>query len=174
MWRCENRLRNGTRYCKDSPTIEESVLHRAVLHAINRVLENKEDFIQSFRKNVVAALAHGTDNSKYDEEKKKLQKEMAELIQEQAKSDGDETAFKERCKAIAAKIEALDMERIKVAGRSKMEEIDEFMDKTDCILVEYDDKLVRQLIENINVVNARKVEVVFKSGITVEEMLPEY
>lgn len=33
---------------------------------------------------------------------------------------------------------------------------------------------VRQLIENINVVNARKVEVVFKSGITVEEMLPEY
>ena len=99
---------------------------------------------------------------------------MAELIQEQAKSDGDETAFKERCKAIAAKIEALDMERIKVAGRSKMEEIDEFMDKTDCILVEYDDKLVRQLIENIDVVNARKVEVVFKSGITVEEMLPEY
>ena len=174
VWRCENRLRNGTRYCKESPTIEESVLHRAVLHAINRVLENKEDFIQSFRKNVVTALAHGTDNSKYDEEKKKLQKEMAELIQEQAKSDGDETAFKERCKAIAAKIEALDMERIKVAGRSKMEEIDEFMDKTDCILVEYDDKLVRQLIENIDVVNARKVEVVFKSGITVEEMLPEY
>ena len=34
--------------------------------------------------------------------------------------------------------------------------------------------VVRQLIENINVVNARKVEVVFKSGITVEEMLPEY
>lgn len=174
VWRCENRLRNGTRFCKESPTIEESVLHRVVLHAINRVLENKEDFIQSFRKNVVAALVHGTDNSKYDEEKKKLQKEMAELIQEQAKSDGDETAFKERCKAIAARIEALDMERIKVAGRSKMEEIDEFMDKTDCILTEYDDKLVRQLIENINVVNARKVEVVFKSGITVEEMLPEY
>ena len=48
------------------------------------------------------------------------------------------------------------------------------MDKTDCILTEYDDKLVRQLIENINVVNARKVEVVFKSGLTVEEMLPEY
>ena len=55
-----------------------------------------------------------------------------------------------------------------------MEDIENFLDKTNCILAEYDDKLVRQLIENINVVNARKVEVVFKSGITVEEMLPEY
>ena len=54
-----------------------------------------------------------------------------------------------------------------------MEEIDEFMGKTDCILTEYDDKIVRQLIENINVVNARKIEIVFKSGITIEEMLPE-
>lgn len=55
-----------------------------------------------------------------------------------------------------------------------MEDIENFLDKTNCILTEYNDKLVRQLIENINVVNARKVEVVFKSGITVEEMLPEY
>ena len=173
VWRCENRLRNGTRYCKDSPTIEESVLHKAVLHAVNRVLENKGDFIQSFRKNVMAALVNGTDDSEYDEKKKKLQKEMAELIQEQAKQNGNETAFKDRCKAIAAKIEALDMERIKAAGRSRMEEIDEFMGKTDCILTKYDDKIVRQLIESINVVNARKIEIVFKSGITIEEMLPE-
>ena len=55
-----------------------------------------------------------------------------------------------------------------------MEDIEGFLDKTNCILTEYDDKLVRQLIQNINVVNARKIEVVFKSGITVEEMLLEY
>ena len=55
-----------------------------------------------------------------------------------------------------------------------MEDIEDFLDKTNCILTEYDDKLVRQLIQNINVVNSRKIEVVFKSGITVEEMLPEY
>lgn len=52
-----------------------------------------------------------------------------------------------------------------------MEEIGNFLDKTNCILTEYDDKLVRQLIQNINVVNARKIEVVFKSGITVEASL---
>ena len=174
VWRCENRLRNGTRYCKDSPTIEESVLHRAVLHTINQVLENKGDFVQIFRKNVVTALTHGTKDSEYAKEKKKLQKAMAELIQ-QAQQNGDEIAFEERCQAITAQIEALEMKQIKAANRGengrKMEDIENFLDKTNCILTEYDDKLVRQLIQNINVVNARKIEVVFKSGITVETSL---
>ena len=69
VWRCENRLRSGTRYCKDSPTIEESVLHKAILQAINQVLENKGDFVQTFRKNVVSALMHGTEDSEYAKEK---------------------------------------------------------------------------------------------------------
>ena len=67
------------------------------------------------------------------------------------------------------------MKQIKAANRGengrKMEDIENFLDKTNCILTEYDDKLVRQLIQNINVVNARKIEVVFKSGITVEASL---
>ena len=149
-----------------------------MLQAINQVLENKGDFIQTFRKNVVTALIHGTEDSEYAEEKKKLQKTMAELIQQQAQQNGDETAFEERCQVITAQIEALEMKQIKAASRGekgrKMEDIENFLDKTNCILTEYNDKLVRQLIENINVVNARKVEVVFKSGITVEEMLSEY
>ena len=178
MWRCENRLRNGTRYCKESPTIEENVLHRAVLHAINQVLENKGDFVQTFRKNVVTALTHDTEDSEYAEEKKNLQKAMAELIQQQAKQNGDKTAFEECCQAITAQIEALEIMQIKAASRGEksreMEDIGRFLDKTNCVLTEYDDKLVRQLIQNINVVNARKIEVVFKSGIIVEKMLPEY
>lgn len=177
VWRCENRLRNGTRYCKDSPTIEESVLHRAVLHAINQVLENKGDFVQIFRKNVVTALTHNTNDSEYAKEKKKLQKAMAELIQEQAQQNDDKTVFEERCQVITTQIETLEMKQIKAASGEKnsrkMEDIENFLDKAECVLTEYDDKLVRQLIQNINVVNARKIEVVFKSGIMVEEMLPE-
>ena len=95
--------------------------------------------------------------------------------QQQAQKNGDETAFEERCQAITAQIEVLEMKQIKAASRGengrKMEDIENFLDKTNCILTEYDDKLVRQLIQNINVVNASKIEVVFKSGITVEASL---
>ena len=148
------------------------------MHAINQVLENKDEFVQTLRKNVVTALTHGTEDSEYAKEKKNLQKAMAELIQQQAQQNGDETTFEERCQEITAQIEALEMNQIKAANRGekgkKLEDVEDFLDKTNCVLTEYDDKLVRQLIENINVVNARKIEVVFKSGITVEEMLPEY
>ena len=109
------------------------------------------------------------------QEKKKLQKTMAELIQQQAQQNGDETAFEERCQEITAQIEALEMKQIKAAVRGennkRMEEIEGFLGKTKCVLTDYDDKLVRQLIQNINVVSARKIEVVFKSGITVEASL---
>ena len=142
------------------------------------MLENKGDFVQTFRKNVVTALTHDTEDLEYVKEKKKLQKAMAELIQQQAQRNGDKTAFEERCQAITAQIEALEMKQIKEASRGKkgrkMEDIENFLDRTNCMLTEYDDKLVRQLIQNINVVNATKIEVVFKSGITVWEMLPEY
>lgn len=35
MWRCSNRLVNGTKYCKESPSIEEGALQAAILRALN-------------------------------------------------------------------------------------------------------------------------------------------
>ena len=180
VWRCENRLRNGTRYCKNSPTIEECVLHRAVLHAINRVLENKEDFVQTFRQNVVKVLTNEAGNSKkYENEKQELQKKLVELIIENATQDGDTKAFDERYKEIANKIEALNMMQIQEqngniegnTSHAKIQAVDSFMKNTGGILTDYDNKLVRRLIQNIHVVNGAKIEVVFKSGIVVEERI---
>lgn len=180
VWRCENRLRNGTRYCKNSPTIEESVLHKTVLHAINRVLENKEDFVQTFRQNVVKVLAHEAGNSKkYENEKQELQKKLVELLTENATQDGDTKAFDERYKEIANKIEAINMMQIQAqngnvegnTNNAKIQAVDGFMKNATCILTEYDDKLVRRLIQNINVVSEEKTEVFFKSGIVVVEEL---
>lgn len=41
IWRCVNRLKNGTRNCKDSPSITEDALHNMVADAINRNLTAK-------------------------------------------------------------------------------------------------------------------------------------
>ena len=37
VWRCENRLQNGIKYCHYSPTLEEELLHGIILKAINRM-----------------------------------------------------------------------------------------------------------------------------------------
>lgn len=46
----QNRLRNMTRNCKDSLTIEESALHRYVLFAINCAMEDKDELFQILEK----------------------------------------------------------------------------------------------------------------------------
>jgi len=35
VWRCRNRLMNGSRYCAASPTLDEDALHKMVADAIN-------------------------------------------------------------------------------------------------------------------------------------------
>ena len=54
---------------------------------------------------------------------------------------------------------------------AKIQAVDSFMNHTVSILTEYDDKLVRRLIQNISVVNGTKIEVIFKFGMVVEERI---
>ena len=43
VWRCVSRLDYGTKYCHNSPTLDEEPLQRAILAAINSVMGNRED-----------------------------------------------------------------------------------------------------------------------------------
>ena len=45
VWRCISRLEYGTKYCKDSPTIDEAPLQSAILAAINSVMSSKNTLI---------------------------------------------------------------------------------------------------------------------------------
>ena len=45
VWRCISRIDYGSRYCHDSPTIDEKPLQDAILVAINSVMSRKEVLI---------------------------------------------------------------------------------------------------------------------------------
>ena len=34
VWRCENRIEYGTKFCSSSPSLPEEELHRAILKAV--------------------------------------------------------------------------------------------------------------------------------------------
>ena len=56
MWRCNNRLANGTKYCKKSETLEEGALNMAVMEAINKITCNDGEFVGAFRQNVIRVI----------------------------------------------------------------------------------------------------------------------
>lgn len=79
VWRCENRLRDGTKYCRNSPTISEEALHETIMNAINNVLSDRETFINSFRENVLRVVITDSKEdtpTEYDKEIEKLKEQM--------------------------------------------------------------------------------------------------
>lgn len=77
VWRCSNRLTNGTKNCKKSETLEEGALNRAVMEAINRITRGDGDFVGAFRQNVIRVIgSYGGEQEpdEYDEKSKKRKK----------------------------------------------------------------------------------------------------
>ena len=72
VWRCSNRLTNGTKHCKKSETLEEGVLNRAVMEAINRITRGDGDFVGAFRQNVIRVIGSYNGEQESDEYDEKI------------------------------------------------------------------------------------------------------
>ena len=58
IWRCEDRFKLGKKsICLYSPTLREDDLHKAIMKAINEVIDNKDNFISTFRSNMLEVIA---------------------------------------------------------------------------------------------------------------------
>lgn len=63
VWRCVSRLEFGTKYCKKSPTIDEYKLHGAIVKAMNEILTDKDEIIETVKQSLRAALGGGSDEA---------------------------------------------------------------------------------------------------------------
>ena len=57
MWRCVSRLDYGTKYCHNSPTLDEEPLQKAILAAINSVMSQKSTLIRQITSAMEMELA---------------------------------------------------------------------------------------------------------------------
>ena len=180
VWRCSNRLTNGTKHCKKSETLEEGVLNRAVMEAINRITRGDGDFVGAFRQNVIRVIgSYGGEQEpdEYDEKIKEKEEEMVALIAENARVGSYTDEFDERYRRIAEEITTLKEEQIEARRKTKLadsyeqrlKDMDSFLEKQTCQIPEFDNDLVRRLIASIKVVSAEKLIIQFQSGIVMEQ-----
>ena len=185
VWRCENRLKNGTKNCKHSPTFKEDVLHEAIMTAINNVVENRGEFVGAFRENVIRVIgSYSTKNvpTEYDGQIEKLQGEMLALIEENAKQGSITEDFDEQYHRIAEQISDLKQKKLELVREQKMAEnfqqrlddMDACLKKTTCEVREFDNDLVRRLLQSIKAVKDDLIEIQFKSGIVMNQNIDYY
>jgi site-specific DNA recombinase len=185
VWRCENRLKNGTKNCRNSPTLKEEALQEAVMTAINSVVENRGEFVGAFRENVIQVIgSYSTKNvpTEYDGQIEKLQGEMLALIEENAKKGSLTEDFDEQYQRIAEQIKNLKQKKLDLVRERKQAEsfqqrvtdMDACLKKTTCEVREFDNDLVRRLLQNIRVINEELIEIQFKSGIVMKQRVSYY
>jgi DNA invertase Pin-like site-specific DNA recombinase len=186
VWRCENRLKNGVKAtCKNSPTLKEEPLHHTIMTAINNVVENNGEFIGAFRENIIRVIGnYSTKNisTEYDEKIEGLQKEMLSLIEENAKQGAVARDFDDEYKRISEEINELKKAKIRlVQGKEQDEMYEQRMIEADSTLKtvnpkvrEFDEDLVRKLIETIKVSKGERLKIQFESGIVMEQIVDYY
>lgn len=186
VWRCEDRLKNGTSSkCKNSPTLKEEQLHDAIMNAINDVVENSGDFIEAFRENVIRVIGnYSTEGitTEYDEQIDVLQKQMLKLIEDNAKQGAVSEDFDEAYRYISEQINELKKAKIKLVHAQKqaenykqrVEALDKAISTANPKVREFDQELVKRLIQSIRVHKGMKIEIQFHSGIVIMQEVDYY
>lgn len=177
VWRCVSRLDYGKKYCKNSPSVEESRLHNAIAAAITKKANSEEiniggimDHIESFgsRRDTDGII----QRQRRIAEIEKVIDDLARLNSDEAQSGELDYKFSELyAELYSVKDELEEMQ----SGASALDgdmlnEMREVVTGLKNHPVEYDDKVVRQLIDCIKVMSADMIKICFKDG-TVTEVL---
>lgn len=170
VWRCISRLEYGTRYCPDSPTIEETKLHRAVVEAIREVVSDDgcQTALKNLQLNIRMYFGDSDENSTVADEAH-LNQLIAEVMQKAKNSDADSEEFVKLSVEIAETKKRIAEKKAKQSAvgdnEARMNEVLDALNALKNHPIDYDDRAARQLIDCIKVMSKNEVLVIFKGGI---------
>jgi len=140
--------------------------NRIIVSAINNVLGNRDEFIKILSENIKTIINEDNDKKLNDIDKRleELQKEILQL----AISKVDYNKIADEIYRLRDIKQNVLSEKAERQGKSeRIREMEKFLYEHDCLMKEYDDSLVRKLIEKVTVYQ-EKLEIEFKSGVKIE------
>lgn len=181
VWRCINRLDYGKKYCHQSPSIEESVLHEAIMEAIMRTAKQNVDVL----KNLKLHIGMGLDAENTEDKSLDIQIRIAEIDAEfkkmlEAVSEGNIENFdEERANTLMSEKQQLTVQLEQYINiqckrenaKSRLDQIFTILDGMQNHPMEYDDQIVRQILECVIVESKETIKVVFVGGMKLRQQL---
>ncbi len=178
VWRCISRLDYGKKYCKHSPSIEESVLQNAIMDAIMKVAKENAEVLKILKSHIAMGLnAENIQDNSID-----LQIRIAEIDVEFSKLITDTNTENENDDGREAVMEKLltekgqlkkqleEIEILKMNKQLTMSRLDEIYSTIDLLRnhpLTYDDQIVREILECVVVESKDRIKVVFKGGVEI-------
>jgi site-specific DNA recombinase len=161
-------LENTGLFCTAS-TILEDTLKEKIVEAINVAVSGKNSFLAILKKNIETVLSEDLDESTADIDKR-LEELQTELIQKANSKEAYDNIVNEIYRLRDLRQETLSRNALRQDKRDRIAEMTDFLNMQTGDITEFDDKLVRKLVEKATVYDDRLV-VEFKSGLEIEVKL---
>ena len=183
VWRCSSRLDYGKKYCKESPTLDESPLQQAVLAAINASMSGRkvlaDQLVDAMEQELAPVPGESMSLGDIDRAVTELGKQFDTLLAEAANGDADEYA--ERFRTISTTMEELKRRKAAILGiRQEQEQISRrihaaasAMTAATVGVTEWDDGVVYQMLEKVTVLTGNRIKVTFRNGVEIEQTVDQ-
>ena len=182
VWRCVSRVDYGSKYCHDSPTLDEEPLHRAILAAINSTIKDKDNIVYNLKaameKELAPVAGQQLSLSEIDNQLEQLNREFSKVLAEASES-GDQAAYSDRFREIMQKQTALKAQRDEMqrmlaeSGKATahIEQCRQAAETTPSAITEWDEALIRQVVESVTVETGSEIIVALKFGASIHQEL---
>lgn len=181
VWRCINRLDYGKKNCHHSPSIEESLLQDAVMRAIMQTAKQNVEVLKTLKIHIGMGLTDEITEDKTLDIQIRIAKIDAEFqkMLKSVSADNADGIDEERITELMNEKQRLTvqleqyaaMRQKRESAKSRLDEIFTILDGLQNHPMEYDDTLVRQIIECVVVESKEKIKVVFIGGTEIEMTL---
>lgn len=182
VWRCVSRVDYGSKYCHDSPTLDEEPLHRAVLAAINSAVNDKDNIVYNLKaameKELAPVVGQQLSLSEIDRQLEQLNAEFSKVLAKASES-GNQAAYSDRFRDIMQHQTELKAQRNEIqrmlaeSGKAAahIEQCRQAAETTPSAITEWDEALIRQVVESVTVETGSEIIVALKSGASIHQEL---
>ena len=150
----------------DARTVPESQIEQVLVTAINQTWCDKDTFLTTLQRNIEAVLESEKSQPLTD-----IDKRLAELQEELLKRTGARADYEDAAEEIYRLREDKQKLMLENVNRDELKnriaDMGAFLREQPTALAEYDEPLIRRLIEKV-IVYEGKYTVKFKSGVTVD------
>lgn len=171
VWRCIERLNNGTQNCKSSPTILEEDLNNAVLNNIKSILGNFDDVKNKVKEKIEIDIFKDNEHNLQAIKRKilKYEKELS-LLGNIIKESENKEFYANKIRTIESQVDRLNNKLKKAVSTDNaiINQIEEFIDDTDLNINEYFNQMVKSVIVSVTVVTQEKVKIKYVDDTEVE------
>ena len=185
VWRCASRVDYGSKYCKQSPTLYEKPLQRAILAVLNSVMSKKEALagqITDAMRMELLSLPGGTMSmTDIDRRLAELEQEFQSVFQQsREKPDGfmEYAQTFQRINEEAARLKEqrqylLDQQQIDSAANGRIAHAMDVLNSSVAEITEWDESMIRQLVDTVTVLSEDRIRVRLYGGIELEQELDQ-